>query len=184
MKTFLVVIAMAFFAATAFAETYVWEDDHGTVNFADDLGKVPKKYRKKARIVGEEQPAAAEVPEEGKEQPAVQKQTEGGRGEAPRGNKEVAPAAKVNKNAVYGGKDASAWKSEFAGVKTELKANENQLVENRNRLKDTSGMSRSEYLSIQYTVKSLENAVLGLRKKLEDLKQEADKAGVPAELME
>ena len=183
MKTFLVVIIMAFFAVTAFAETYTWKDDQGTVNFADDLGKVPKKYRKKARIVGEEEPAPAEVQEE-KEKPAVQKQTEGGRGEAPQGNKVAAPAAKQNKNAVYGGKDASAWKSEFGGINADLKANEKQLVEFRNRLKDTSGMSRSEYLSIQNTVKSLEYTILGLRKKLDDLKQEADKAGVPAELME
>jgi hypothetical protein len=183
MKTFLVVIILAFFAVPALAETYTWKDDQGTVNFADDLGKVPKKYRKKARIVGEEEPAAAEVPE-GKEQPAVRKQTEGGRGEAPQGNKVGAPIAKEDKNAVYGGKDANAWKSEFAGINAELKANEKQLVENRNRVKDTSGMSRSEYLSIQYTLKSLENTVLGLRKKLDDLKQEAGKAGVPAELME
>lgn len=183
MKTFLVVITMAFFAATAFAETYVWEDDNGTVNFTEDLGNVPKKYRKRVRIVGEEEPAAAEVPE-GKEKPAVRKQAEGGRGEAPQGNKEGAPAAKEDKKAVYGGKDASAWKSEFAGINADLKANEKHLVEFRNRLKDTSGMSRSEYLSIQNTLKSLEYTVLGLRKKLDDLKQEADKAGVPVELME
>ncbi len=183
MKTFLVVITMVFFAVPALAETYTWKDDQGTVNFADDLGKVPKKYRKKARIVGEEEPAAAEVPD-GNEKPAVRKQTEGGRGEAPQGNKEGAPAAKEDKKAVYGGKDASAWKSEFAGINAELKANEKQLVEFRNRLKDTSGMSRSEYLGIQNTLKSLEYTVLGLRKKLEDLKQEAGKAGVPAELME
>jgi Domain of unknown function (DUF4124) len=183
MKIFLVVITMVFFAVPALAETYTWKDDQGTVNFADDLGKVPKKYRKKARIIGEEEPAAAEAPE-GKEQPAVQQQTEGGRGQAPQAGKEAAPAAKVNKKAVYGGKDASDWKSEFGGINADLKANEKQLVEFRNRLKDTSGMSRSEYLSIQNTIKSLEYTVLGLRKKLDDLKQEADKAGVPAELME
>ncbi|SRR6266567_3433409 len=183
MKTFLVVIILAFSAGMALAETYTWKDDQGTVNFADDLGKIPKKYRKKARIVGEEEPAAAEVPE-GKEQPALPKQTEGGRGEAPQGNKGGAPAAKTDMKAVYDGKEASAWKSEFAGINAELKANEKQLVEFRNRLKDTSGMSRSEYLSIQNTLKSLEHTVLGLRKKLDDLKQEADKAGVPAELME
>ena len=183
MKTFLVVIIMAFFAVPALAETYTWKDDQGTVNFADDLGKVPKKYRKKAKIVGEEEPAPAEVQEE-KEKPAVQKQTGGGLGDAPQGNNGGTPAAKVNKKAVYGGKDASAWKSEFSGVNAELKANERQLVEFRNRLKDTSGMSRSQYLSIQNTIKSLEYTILGLRKKQDDLKQEADKAGVPAELME
>ena len=183
MKTVLVVIILVFFAAFALAETYTWTDDQGTVNFADDLGKVPKKYRKKARVVGEEEPAPAVVQEE-KEKPAVQKQTEGVRGDAPQGDKEGAPAAKLDMKAVYGGKEASAWKSEFGGINADLKASEKQLVEFRNRVKDTTGMSRSEYLNIQSTLKSLEYTVLGLRKKLDDLKQEADKAGVPAELME
>jgi hypothetical protein len=177
MKTFLVVVAMALFAVTAFAETYIWEDERGTTNFADDLSKVPRKYRKKARIVGQEEPPSAEAPE--KEKPAVPPQ----KGATQEG-KEAAPAAKEEKKAVYGGKDAATWKYEFAAARANLKAAEDQLVGNRNRMKDTSGMSRSEYLSIQNTLKSLEHSVLGLRKQLDDLKQEAQKVGVPAELME
>ena len=34
-------------ASAAFCETYTWEDQNG-INFTDDLGKVPKKYRSKA----------------------------------------------------------------------------------------------------------------------------------------
>jgi cell division protein FtsL len=45
-------------------------------------------------------------------------------------------------------------------------------------------MSRSEYLSIQSTIKTIELSVLEQRKKLNELKQEAEKAGVPADLME
>ena len=56
MKTVLILIALVLFAGHVFADTYVWEDDQGTVNFADDLGKVPKQFRKKAKIVGEEEP--------------------------------------------------------------------------------------------------------------------------------
>ena len=99
-------------------------------------------------------------------------------------NKETPAIKQDKKKAMYGGKDAGAWKSEFESLNAEVKAAEKQLVEYRGRLKDTSGMSRSEYLSIQSTIKSLENSVLIRRKKLDELKSEAEIAGVPAELME
>ncbi|HTG80650.1 MAG TPA: DUF4124 domain-containing protein [Geobacteraceae bacterium] len=181
MKTFLLVITMALCAVTAFAETYIWVDDQGTTNFADDLGNVPQKYRKKARIVGEEEPPAAETPE-GKEMPAVQQQKR-----SPQMGKEngaASPAPKVDEKTVYGGKDAATWKYEFASARANLKAAEGQLVDTRERLKDTSVMSRSEYLSLQHTLKSIEYSVAGQRKRLEEMKQEAGKVGVPAELME
>ncbi|HLO24509.1 MAG TPA: DUF4124 domain-containing protein, partial [Geobacteraceae bacterium] len=66
----------------------------------------------------------------------------------------------------------------------DVKAAEKQLVEMRNRLKDTSGMSRSDYLNIQSTIKALESTVLERRKKLDDFKKEAETAGVPANLTE
>ena len=58
MKAALLVITLVLFAVPVCAETYVWEDEQGTVNFAEDLGKVPKNYRKKARLAGEEEPSA------------------------------------------------------------------------------------------------------------------------------
>lgn len=183
MKTLVLLLTMVLFSVPAFAETYVWEDDQGTVNFAEDLGKVPKKYRNKVRVVGEEEPPPAEA-KEGKEQPAAQQKTGSSGGEAVQQSKESAPAAKQDKKTVYGGKDADAWKAEFAALNADLKAAEKQLVENRNRLKDTSSMSRSQYLGIQQIIKSIEHSVLERRKKLDDLKKEAGAAGVPAELME
>src|ERR1700694_1308176 len=125
----MLLITMTFFSIPLFAETYVWEDDQGTVNFAEDLGRVPKKFRKKARIVGEEEPPPAGATE-GKEKPFLPQ-------------KESVSVAKPEKKGGYGGKNADAWKSEFAGVNADLKATEKRLVEYRNRIKDTSGMSRS-----------------------------------------
>ena len=55
MNAALLVITLVLFAVPVCAETYVWEDEQGTVNFAEDLGKVPKKYRKQAKIAGEEE---------------------------------------------------------------------------------------------------------------------------------
>lgn len=183
MKTLVLFITMALFATSVIAETYTWEDDQGTVNFTEDLGKVPMKYRKKVRIVGEEEPPPAEV-EGGKDKPAVPQKAENGRGEAAPVDKGGAPPARQEKKAVYGGKEAEVWKAEIAAIRADVKAAEKQLVEQRERLKDISGMSRSEYLSIQNTVRSIEHTVLKRRKKLDELKKEAASAGVPAELME
>ena len=40
-------LILVIFVSTAFCETYRWEDQNG-INFTDDLGKVPKKYRSRA----------------------------------------------------------------------------------------------------------------------------------------
>ena len=178
MKRLLLSITLLLFALPAFAETYVWEDAQGVLNFAEDLGKVPKQYRKKARVLGEEEPP----PAQGQgiaEKPPV---------EAPvaaiKAQPEAKPAAKDIMKELYGWKDGAAWKAAFAEVNADLKGYEKQLVEQRGRLKDTTGMSRNDFLTIQNTLKSLEYSVLNHRKKLTVLKEEATKAGVPAELME
>jgi Domain of unknown function (DUF4124) len=179
MKLCILCISMVLFALPVIAETYTWEDDQGTVNFTEDLGKVPKQYRKKVKVVGEEEvpPPEANV---GEGKPAFKVKTEV-KTEAAREPKEKAPAVQ---QAVYGGKDAKTWQSEFTSSDADVKGAEKQLVEMRNRMKDTSGMSRSEYLNVQATIKSLESTVLERRKKRDDLKKDAETAGVPADLMQ
>lgn len=183
MKTLLVCVMLAIFAVPAIAETYTWVDSQGTINYTEDLGNVPKKYRKKVRVLGEQEPATPEV-QEGKEKPDVQQQKEVPPGGAVQKGQESAPAVKQEKKAEYGGKDATTWKYDFAAARANLKAAENHLADNRNRLKDTTGMSREEYLSIENTIRSLEYSILSQRKRLDDLKIEAGNAGVPAELMQ
>jgi hypothetical protein len=46
---FTLLIAASFSPASA--STYSWTDEQGTINFTEDLGSVPKKYRKKARSI-------------------------------------------------------------------------------------------------------------------------------------
>ena len=173
MKMAVLTIVLLFAAVPLFAETYTWVDDQGTVNFTEDRGNVPARYRKKAKVVGEVELPPAEAPQGG-EKPAVK-----GKGEAV-----SQPGLQGKKKAVYGGKESDAWKREFAALDADVKAAEKQLVETRNLLKDTSSMSRSEYLSIQSTLRSLENSVLVRRQKLEDLRKNADAAGVPEDLLE
>ena len=98
MKTVVILIALVLFAVPVFADTYEWEDSQGTVNFADDLGKVPKQYRKKVKIVGEEEPLPQEETE-GKEPPAAERKGQAGKGEAQKG---------AAANEARGGKDKPA----------------------------------------------------------------------------
>lgn len=175
MKRALLVMTLLMFAVPAVATTYTWEDDQGTVNFTEDYGKIPKKYRKKAKVLGgeeEEQPVAGE-PEQGeKAKPKTA---------APREASEQPPAEKQDKNAVYGGKDGKAWRVEFGQLKADLKASEDQLVDLRKRLADTSKMARTEYLRLQDSIRNLESRILSLRERLDELKAAANRAGVPDE---
>lgn len=167
------VLFLVLFAVPAMAETYTWTDERGTVNFTEDLGKVPKKFRKKARLIGEyesDAPPPMEAPPEQK--PAA--------GAEP---KVAAPASsKDPKDAQYGGKDGAEWSREFSQVRNELKSSEGQLVDTRKRMDDTSTMSRNEYLSLQLTIRNMERRVVELRKRLTDLEAAATQAEVPRDL--
>jgi len=48
------------YSVLACAETYTWVDRQGTAHFADDLGSVPKKYRKNVERRGDVSPENSE----------------------------------------------------------------------------------------------------------------------------
>jgi hypothetical protein len=179
MKIAVLSIALLFAALPLFADTYTWEDDQGTVNFTEDLGNVPPRYRKKVKIVGDVELPPAEAPA-GAGKAQVKEKAEGQKGGMPG----AAGARQEKKKTIYGGKESEAWKSESAALEADLKYVEKQLAETRSRLKDTSSMSRTEYLTIQSLIRSQENSVLIRKKKLEDFRKDAEGAGVPAEVLE
>jgi hypothetical protein len=171
-----IVAILLLFAVPALAVTYTWTDDRGTVNFTEDMGNIPPKYRKKAKVVGAEDetvPASTkEIREESK--PATNtKDTESAK-EQPAGNKEL--------KKTYGGKTTEVWRKEFGQLNAEIMAAEDQLADLRGSLSDTSKMSRSDYLSIQRTIKNVEDRISGLRKRRDALNEDANKAEVPTEL--
>lgn len=165
----LLVAMLLLFPLPALAETYQWTDESGTMNFAEDLGKVPKKYRKKARLVGDEGGGAPKVTEES----VAAEPAKGGK---PKADQEE-PGSKL-----FGGKDGNAWRKEFLAARYNMQQSESELADLKGRLGDTSKMSRSEYLSIQAGIKHLETRLQQQQKKMEQLKESADKAKVPAEL--
>lgn len=163
MKKLLVALLLVY-PLSAMAQTFEWTDQHGDIHFTDDRGKIPKKYRKKARTIGDDsgQPLISETTE-----PAKKK---GAKGEA----------AEKGKN-LYGGKDEAAWRNEFKSAKGAVERTKADIAEVRGRLADTSNMSRSEYLTLQATVNHLQSRLDGQQKKLDQLQDSADSAGVPAE---
>lgn len=165
----LLVLLLLLYPLTASADFYQWTDERGTVNFAEDLGKVPKKFRKKARKVGAEDEAA----------PAPQKAPVSESAPASDGAAQKGEQAQVKK--VYGGKDEAAWRREFLQAKFDLETAQTELSTLQGRLGDTSKMSRAEYVAIRNSIKHAEARVQVQQKKLEDLERTADRYAVPAD---
>ena len=155
----LLVVLLLLYPLSASAVTYEWTDAAGTVNFTEDLGNVPKKYRKKVKVLGAEESGTPQVIEE----PVKVKP----QGASPQKEKE--PATKD---------DAATIRDEYAAAKADLRSSEQDLADLRARLGDTSKMYRTEYLSIQNTVKQNEFRIQEQKKKLEQLRSGAQKAGV------
>jgi hypothetical protein len=177
MKTALMTAILVLFALPVLAVTYEWEDSQGTINFTEDPGSIPKQFRKKAKILGAEGEVAS--PETGavKDEPKSGAQTRG-KVDAP---EQAAGGNKVKKK-MYGGKTADAWSKDFAQLNGNIKSEEDQLSELKDRIKDTSKMSRGEYLSIQMEINGSESRLKRLRGKLAALTEEADRADLPADL--
>ncbi|MBJ6727479.1 DUF4124 domain-containing protein [Geomesophilobacter sediminis] len=163
----LLLIPLLLLPATVYATTYEWVDSKGTVNFTEDLGKVPKKYRKKVRVIGDETGA-----------PQITETTEStGKGAPVTKASERQPERKT----LYGGKDEKTWRADFAQARGELKVAEQDVREIGTRMKDISKMSRTEYLTLQNSLRQDEARMQGKRKRLDELTAEADAAGVPAD---
>jgi len=117
MKRFIIVVAMLVMTTQAGAETYSWVDDKGTYSFSDDLSSVPKKYRKKAKRLGDagsepaaQPPASAEKKSDAVQAPPVK----------------PTPGAADDKQ-LYDGKNRDAWRQEFDVHEAELKTLEQRL---------------------------------------------------------
>jgi hypothetical protein len=154
------------------AQIYKWVDDKGQVGFADDLGKVPKKYRDSA-VVEEKQEQAVEIVEKvTPEKPA---------GKAGEKKSASDDREKSKEKSLYGGKDGATWKQDFSRQKFEIKSLEDQAAGIKERMADGSKISRGEYLSLQNTQRDLDVRVAKAKKKLDALNAAADQADLPAE---
>lgn len=157
----LLVAMLLLYPLSAVAATYEWTDAAGTVHFTEDLGSVPKKYRKKVKVLGGD--------ESGTPQTTVINE--------PAAQKPKADEQKGKK--LYAGKDEGTWRKEIDAARRELEASQSNLLELKARMSDTSKMTRGEFLTIQNSIKHEAIRNEALRKKLEAVRGEAAAAGVP-----
>lgn len=176
MQRFILLLLILVMPVFCSAEIYKWIDEKGEYNFADDLGKVPLKYRDKVLTTDKvdqevviEEKIESEKP--GKKSSDVKTQQS-----AP-GEAKAATKAKP----LFGDKDGESWKREFARQKSELKAIEDQAAEIRSRMANPSNISRGEYLTLQYTVRDLDTRIAASRKRLQALIDAADRVELPEE---
>jgi hypothetical protein len=163
-------LLLGMFVGTVGAETYTWVDSSGTVNFTEDLSQVPKKYLKKVRVRSDVSPTISVVTENAVE-PASP---------APVGAKDPEQSSE-KKEVLYGNKSGKSWKTDFATLRAEIGATDDQVAELNSRLGDTSKMSRTDYLGIQSSIKNFQFHRDELVKKMKSLNDEASRAGVPSE---
>ena len=177
MKTSIIVALLVLFAIPVEALTYKWVDIEGT-HYTDELGNIPQKYRKKATIVGAEEET---TPSEGETKDAAKSAAKEKGNEQP----QAQPAmGKQEQKKTYGGKSAAIWKTDFGQLNADIKASEDQLNELKERIQDTSKMSRGEYVSIKMGINSVENRLQRLKGKRTALTEEANKANLLADLRE
>jgi hypothetical protein len=163
-------------ASVAVADVYRWVDEKGTVNFTEDPGKIPAKFRKKATVVHEGGSAPAEVIETGTEPESKGKKTS-----PDRSSDSTASQKQEKKKVTYGGKDEDSWKAEYAQARGDVANCEKEIADRKAKLANPVNMNRSDYLGIQAEIKRLEDRLTTLKGKLSAIDERAQKAGVPQE---
>jgi len=176
MRRMSIVLALLALPAISNGEIYQWVDESGQVGYADDLGNVPAKYRKKAKPIASEE-KAVEIIDKGEVGKEPRKGDEKSQPSAASGEEKEKPKSKP----LYDGRDGETWKRDLARQKHEVKSLEEQAAGIRDRMANPGKMTRGEYLSLQNTARDLDVRISVARKKLQALTDAADKAEVPAE---
>lgn len=176
MRNFILILVLLAVPALCSAQIYKWVDEKGQTGYSDDLGKVPLKYRDKA-VVDEGQEPTVEIIE-GREPEKDTKQGVAAK-EAPK--KAPLRQEKVKAKPTFEGKSGEAWKQDFARQKFQVTSLEEQRVGIKERMADGSTITRGEYLTLQNTQRDLDVRIAKAKKKLAELNEAADAAGVPAE---
>lgn len=116
--------------STSYADTYSWTDDQGTINFTEDLGSVPKKFRKKARKTQEEAP------------PEAKSGSAAATGKAPKATPPVADSRGWSADDTFAGKTHAQWTKDLrdrdeamAAVRKEIDEIDTQLSKPATRTK-------------------------------------------------
>lgn len=164
----LIFLAMA--SAVA-ADTYSWVDDKGSIVYTDNPSSLPKKrlskVKRKPEVAVNHEPVNAALPlsapQKAEEKP----------GAAEPG------ATYADDAALYGGRALGSWRSEFDGMRAEMKRLMAEMEKCREQIGAVAGLNRGEYIAVQKKLRLLESEALKLQDKIVSLKKEATAAGVP-----
>ena len=177
MRFIILALVLLAIPAVCSAEIYKWVDERGQIGYADDLGKVPKKYRDNAAVAEKQEPPV-EIIDKGEVDKSSKK---GGEAKDDAAGDKGKGKDKDKAKQLFDGKSGEAWKQDLARQKHELKSLEDQLAGIKERMADAGKISRGEYLTLQSTQRDLEVRIAKAQKKLDALNAAADKAEVPAE---
>jgi hypothetical protein len=169
---------------SAGAATYSWTDASGTMNFTDDIGAVPAKYRKKALqkaagedLIAPEVKPAAGAGETKKTAPAATPVPVAKSG-AP-----VAPVdVKVTAATRFGERTAGEWQAEFKSLRGQLKSIEQQVETLKREGGDGKTMlTSSKIAELNARNKQLNQEYEAVRMRFNALVEQANKVGLPPE---
>lgn len=113
MNRIVILICLAFpviFQGSALAVTYSWIDSEGTVNFTEDPGSVPLKYRKKVRRLDDASTAAAQTSQQAPKSEQHQ----------PDNANQTATKSQADSSQLYAGKTFEQWKKELSDKESEM----------------------------------------------------------------
>ena len=139
--TLVLTFMLAVVISAAYAVTYTWTDQQGTVHFSEDRGSVPAKLRSKVRTVEESEPSSSTavlpVRAVNDEQQLV-----------PR---EAAGRAETTADEVYGDKSYAQWQKELTDREAAMAAVRKRIDELAAELKSYGPqMNRQEKLLTEY----------------------------------
>lgn len=173
MKLITVVVVIFMFAAPLMAETYTWEDETGTVNFTENYTSVPAKYRKKVRKLG------GIGPDMSASLPAVVSTTKTTPAVRAISVASVSPEGRAA--GLFGGRQAEAWQQEMRPLYADVGRLEQQLVELETLIRKPNGISKSRIDGLPQEFKAAQQLYKLALKKYNDMNDEANKVGLPAD---
>jgi len=165
-------ILLLLFSA-AHGQLYEWTDDSGSVNFSDNPGHVPAKYRGRVKIHESAPAEASQRGEAAMEQPQAKREF---------------PLSAVE---LYAGQPLIWWQSSYAERKGRLEALQRDLA----RLKDEQVVAKRKKLIFQRhsdrkflaekaeAVVAKEQQVKEAEKELADFVASAESAGLPLDML-
>lgn len=171
MKHLVLITCVLLLPVTAVAASYSWTDPAGTVHFTDDIGSVPSKYRAKAlrQAAGEEaipdtKPSAARNGAKPSAAPAGSAQGA------------VTPSTK------FGDRTAAEWQQQFQALRAQLKTIEQGMAQLKQEGGDGKRMlGREKIAEINTRSRQLNQEYEKIRLQLNQLVEQANKAGLPPE---